>query len=137
MPVQVERRLDRRVAEVGGYRLRVHAGRDQEAGEGVTTLMQADRIETGSTPCRQGSLADRRRREGLRCARAEDETVVAPSDEFVLDEEVAERGDDRDAAPAGAALRLTGLAMAVHAVLDADQTAGEIDVVPLESSQLT
>src|SRR5215211_4504832 len=103
----------------------------------MTTLMQADRIETSSTPCRQGSLADRCWRERLRCARAEGETVVAPSDELVLDEEVTERADDRDAAPASAALRLTGVAMAAHAALDADQSAGEIDLVPLERSQLT
>ena len=40
--VQVEGRLDRRVAEVRRDRLRVDSGRDEEACERVPTLVQAD-----------------------------------------------------------------------------------------------
>jgi hypothetical protein len=54
----------------------------------------------------------------------------------VLDEEFAKCGDDRDAAPAGAALRLAGFSVAVHAALDADQPVGEVDVVPEECAKL-
>ena len=94
----------------------------------------------GSSPARRHAVRARLRTAvGVngRCrARAEDQAVVAPGDELVLDEEVAERGDDRHAASAGAALRLTDLTVAAHAALDADQSGGEVDVVPEESSEL-
>jgi len=40
----------------------------------------------------------------------------------VLDEEVTERRDDRNAASAGTALGVVRLPVAAHAALDADQT---------------
>src|SRR6266545_5553069 len=55
--------------------------------------------------------------------------------ELVLDEEVAERGDDRHAAPAGAALRLSGFPVAGHAALDPDQSAHEINIAPLQGPE--
>ena len=109
MPVEVERRLDRRVAEVRRDRLRVDASRDHEAGERVTALVQADRLQPGPPPGRARSSANDVRRERRRRARAEDEAVVATRGELVLDKEVPERGDDRDVAAAGAALRLADL----------------------------
>jgi hypothetical protein len=39
------------ISESSPHRFRVHAGRNQQAGEGVTTLVQADRFEISSTPC--------------------------------------------------------------------------------------
>ena len=82
-------------------------------------------------------LRNRCRRKRLRRARAEDEASVSSRDELVLDEEIVQGGDDRDAATAGAALWSAGLAVAAHARLDADQSVGEFDVVPLEGPQLT
>jgi hypothetical protein len=55
----------------------------------------------------------------------------------VLDEQVTQRGDDRHAATAGATLRLAGVAVAVHAPLDADEAVGQVDVAPDESAELT
>src|SRR6185503_12011111 len=98
MPVEVEGRLDRRVAEVGRDRLRVDAGRDHEAGEGVSAFVEADRLQPGAPPGRASSTADDVRGERRRRGRPEDEAVVATGGELVLDEEIAERGDDRHVA---------------------------------------
>ncbi len=108
----------------------------RRAREGVPALVQADRIETCSPPRGQSALAHRRRRERLRRARAEDEASVATRDELVLDEKIAERRDDRNTTAPGAALRPTGLAVAAHAALDADQAVGEVDVLPDERAKL-
>ncbi len=94
----------------------------------------------GSRPARRHAVRARFRTavgvNGSGWARAEDETRVAADDELVFDEEIAERGDDRNAAPTGATLRLAGLAVAVHAALDADDPAREVDVLPEERPEL-
>ena len=85
------------MAEIGRARLRIDSSCDQEAGEGMTTLVEADRVKAGAPPSSQRTLAHGRRRERLRFVRAEDEALFSPGDEFVLDKEVAQRGNDRDA----------------------------------------
>src|SRR5215211_3763413 len=91
---------------------------------------------TASAPCGQGALADRRGRERLRGARAEDETAVAPRDKLVLNEEMAERRDDRHTAAACAALGAVRFPVAAHAAVDADQTVCEVDIVPGQGPEL-
>ena len=50
MAVEVEGRLDGRMAEVGRDRLRVDSSGDQQACEGVPALVQPDRLKAGSAP---------------------------------------------------------------------------------------
>jgi hypothetical protein len=44
------------MAEVRDDRFRVDPGSDEEAREGVAALVQADRIEADSSPCRESAF---------------------------------------------------------------------------------
>jgi hypothetical protein len=67
--VEIEGRVDRRMAEVSGDGLCVDAGRDQETRKSVAAFVEADWIETSSAPRRQCALAHRGRCERPRSVR--------------------------------------------------------------------
>lgn len=134
VPVEVEGRLDRRVPKVGGDS---RSRRPRSAGSrrcGDTRVGLSARGQLGAMRSTRDSESGRRER--LDRARAEHETALAPSHDFVLDEKVPERRDDRYAAAAGATLRLARLGVAAHASVNADQPTREVDVVPEECSKL-
>src|SRR4051812_42149568 len=76
-----------------------------ERGKGMTAFVEADRVEFGVPPGRVRALANVRRRERPRGARAEDEADVSPGPELVLDEMLAQGSRNRHRAPRGPALR--------------------------------
>ena len=95
----------------------------------------------GSRPARCHARWARRQRfdgtNGVSSRRAEDEARVAALARLVLDEDVAERADDRDRPPAGAALRLDlDAALVVVGALDVDHAVREVDVLPAQRHQL-
>ena len=92
------------MAEVGGDCFRVHAGGDQEACEGVPAFVKADRLEPRLAPSSQSALADCCGRERSARGRAEDEALASPGGELVLDQQIAQCSDDRDARATSAAL---------------------------------
>jgi hypothetical protein len=63
VPVQIECDLDACVTHVGRNRSSVHPGRDQDAGEGVSTFVEADRLKAAFL---QAVFADRRMFDGVK-----------------------------------------------------------------------
>src|SRR5215213_2412317 len=94
------------MSHVRAHGFRIDAGRDHERGEGVPTFVQPDRPEARASPGGIPAFANVRQRKRLRVARPEHEADVTARSELVLDEKLAQRGGDRDSAPAGTALRL-------------------------------
>src|SRR5437660_1326698 len=94
VPVAVERDLDRAVAEVGGERLGVDAGRDQDRRERVPTFVQTDRIQARLLPRSLGSL-DQHIAVERPAAIAEEEAGSAASPQLPSDQVASEDDNNR------------------------------------------
>lgn len=101
MSVAVEGDRDRRVAQVGAQRLGVESGVDRDAGEGVTTLVEAERFQFGVLSALSNAAAkDRGIRRPVRVLGAGEEQAPAGmvEEDEVVSEDVRQLVDDRDLA---------------------------------------
>jgi hypothetical protein len=103
----------------------------------VTRLLQRDRVRLSLSPCRPGTGGERGIVKRPGAVVAEHESILASARQLVLEQRVAEEGDDRHLAAASTTLRLNiDALLRVVGAVDTDHTSGEIDVLPAKRHQL-